>query len=115
VNRIVPQIIAHGKAVRPGIGVSVANEDIAAQLGVKGVIVAGVLEGGPAARAGLVGVDREGQKLGDVIVAIEGEAVSTPGELTARLERIGVGNKATLTVERDGRRRDVTVDVVDIG
>jgi 2-alkenal reductase len=115
VNRIVPQIIARGKAVRPGIGVSVANEDIAAQLGVKGVIIVGVLEGSPAARAGLLGVERDAQRLGDVIVAVEGEAIATPGELSARLERIGVGNKATLTIERGGRRRDVTVDVIDIG
>jgi 2-alkenal reductase len=63
----------------------------------------------------LSGVDRRSQQLGDVIVAVEGEPVKTAGELSARLERIGIGKTATLTVERDGRRRQVTVDVVDIG
>lgn len=115
VNRVVPQIISRGKPVRPGIGVSVAGEEIAARFGVKGVIVVGVIDGGPAARAGLVGVDRNASTLGDVIVAVGSDPVSTPGELSARLEKVGIGKPVTLTLERNGRRRTVTVDVIDIG
>jgi 2-alkenal reductase len=115
VNRIVPQIITRGKPMRPGIGVSVAGEEIAGRMGVKGVILIEVVAGGPAARAGLTGVDRRTQRLGDVIVAVEGQPINTAGELSKRLEKIGIGNTATLTVERDGQRRQVTVDIVDIG
>ena len=115
VNRLVPQIISRGKPVRPGIGISVASEEVAARFGVKGVIVIGVIDGGPAGRAGLAGVDRSSQALGDVIVAVDGAAIRTPSELSARLEKIGVGNKATLTLDRGGQRRTVTVDVIDIG
>lgn len=84
-------------------------------MGVKGVILIEVVAGGPAARAGLAGVDRRTQRLGDVIVAVEGQPINTAGELSQRLERIGIGNTATLTVERDGQRRQVAVDIVDIG
>ncbi len=115
VNRIVPQIITRGKPVRPGIGVSIAGEEIAARFGVKGVIVIDVVPGGPAARAGLKGVDRRTQGLGDVIVAVDGTPINTAPELSKRLERIGIGNEATLTVERAGQRRQVVIDIVDIG
>ncbi|MEZ5817293.1 MAG: trypsin-like peptidase domain-containing protein [Hyphomicrobiaceae bacterium] len=115
VNRIVPQIITRGKPERPGIGVSVAGEEIASQFGVKGIVVVDVLPGGPAARAGLKGVDRRAQGLGDVIVAVDGEPVHAPADLSARLERIGIGNKVTLTIERNGARREVSLNVADIG
>ncbi|MDX2159228.1 MAG: trypsin-like peptidase domain-containing protein [Hyphomicrobiaceae bacterium] len=115
VNRIVPQLIAKGKAARPGIGVSVASEELAAQLGRKGVLIIDVVAGAPAAQAGLTGINRQTRQLGDAIVAVNGEPVDTAAELSARLEAIGIGNTANLTVERDGQRRQVAVDVVDIG
>ncbi len=115
VNRIVPQIIARGRPSRPGIGITVASEEIAAQLDVRGVIVVGVSPGSPAARAGLVGVDRGSQELGDVIVAVNGESVRTVSELTAKLSRIGVGKSAVLSIARNGRLREVSVEVVDVG
>jgi 2-alkenal reductase len=115
VNRIVPQLISRGRAVKAGIGVSVAPEEVTAQLGRKGVLIVSVVEGSPAARAGLVGVDRQTQALGDSIVAVDGQPVETAADLSQRLQRVGVGNKATLTIERDGRRREVVVDIVDIG
>ena len=74
-----------------------------------------VVPGGPAARAGLKGVDRRTQGLGDVIVAVDGTPINTAPELSKRLESIGIGNEATLTVERAGQRRQVVIDIVDIG
>jgi 2-alkenal reductase len=115
VNRIVPQIITNGKPVRPGIGVSVASEETAARLGIRGVVIIAVAPGGPAARAGLAGVDRVRQVLGDVIVAVNGQPVGTAAELGARLEAVGAGQSAKLTILRDGRPIEVSVDVVDIG
>ncbi|MGE0697818.1 MAG: S1C family serine protease [Hyphomicrobiaceae bacterium] len=115
VNRIIPEIIARGKPVRPGIGISAGSEEVAAQLGVKGVVIVAVVGGGPAARAGLVGVDREARTLGDVIVAVDGRPVETPAELSSALAKVGIGKTARLTVERGGARREVGVNVVDIG
>jgi S1-C subfamily serine protease len=34
VNRVVPEIIKYGRAIRPGLGVSIANESIARRLGI---------------------------------------------------------------------------------
>src|SRR5918993_237115 len=53
VSRVVPQIIEHGRAPRPGIGIAAADERLAAQLGVRGVIVMGIQRGSPAERGGL--------------------------------------------------------------
>jgi S1-C subfamily serine protease len=39
VNRIVPELIRYGKLTRPGIGVQIAEDQIAQQLGIKGVLV----------------------------------------------------------------------------
>jgi hypothetical protein len=40
--------------------------------------------------------------------------VQSIAELAAQLERTGVGNRAELTVLRDGRSRTIQVGVVDI-
>ncbi|MBU2531802.1 MAG: trypsin-like peptidase domain-containing protein [Alphaproteobacteria bacterium] len=115
VNRIVPQIIREGRPARPGIGIQVGSEELAARLNIDGVIVVAVQPNGPADLAGLKGVDRAAQELGDIIVAVEGQRVRTASDLSNALERIGVGKSATLTVRRNGQQREVTVNLVDIG
>jgi S1-C subfamily serine protease len=40
--------------------------------------------------------------------------VSTTAELSLALEEAGIGKQVALTVERDGRRRNVDVTVQDI-
>ncbi len=114
VNRVVPQLIARGKAARPGIGITAAPEEVAARAGVEGVVVVDVQPGGSAARAGLRGVDRAAGTIGDVITHVDGEPVHTVAELAAALDRIGIGNTAALTVLRAGREITVTVTVADI-
>lgn len=113
VNRVVPELIRDGRVPTPGVGILAADETIATQLGVTGVIVAGVVPGSPADRAGLQGLDQMG--IGDVIVAVDGEPVRHLSDLTDRLETVGVGGSVNLTVERDGRERSVRVDIIDIG
>jgi S1-C subfamily serine protease len=74
-----------------------------------------VERGSPADRAGLqgIGVTRRGRYvLGDVIVAVNGEAVSSVDDFLYALEGIGVGKEATLTVERSGDRRDLRVKLI---
>jgi S1-C subfamily serine protease len=46
---------------------------------------------------------------GDVIVAVDGQAVDSVPRLTSRLDDHEVGDTVTLTVLRDGARRDVRV------
>lgn len=114
VNRVVPQLIRDGKMPRPGIGITVLDERIAAQMNVEGVIIADVVPGAPAAEAGLQGTDRRRGTLGDVIVAVEGEPVHTVSEFVRTLDNIGIGNDAELTIVRDGREMTVSVEIADI-
>ena len=114
VNRVVPQLIRDGRMPTPGIGIIAGEEAIAARLGIDGVVVLRTLPGSPAARAGLEGVDLATGELGDVIVGVNGKPIRRLADLTAALERIGVGQSVELTVERDGRTRTVRVDIADM-
>jgi 2-alkenal reductase len=109
VTRIVPALIRNGRAPLPGIGIRALGEEVASRLGVSGVVVHSVVPGSSAERAGLRGLDARG-RVGDVIVAANGRPVTELADLAAELERVGIGNRARLTVLRQGS--NVTVDVV---
>jgi 2-alkenal reductase len=115
VNRVVPQLIRNGRMPTPGIGIIVAQEATAAQLGIHGVVVVRTMPGSPAQRAGLRGVDPATGELGDVIVAANGRPVRRLADLTAVLEESGVGKPVELTVDRGGSTSKVQVDVADVG
>ena len=85
------------------IGVSTQNltPQLAEYFGVKeGVLVTSVSDNSPAAKAGL--------KAGDIITTIDGEKVSSPGELSRGIGKKETGD-VTLTVVRDRNTRTVTV------
>src|SRR3954470_3050059 len=109
VNRIVPGLIRDGRVPRPGIGILVAPEELAARLGIAGLVVAGVQPDSPAATAGLIGVDRRSGTLGDVITHVAGRTVHTIADFALELDRVGVGKRAELTVLREGKSRSVAV------
>jgi S1-C subfamily serine protease len=106
VNRIVPELIRYGKVIRPGIGVQVAEEQIAARVGVNGVLIVEVVPGTAAAKAGIRPTRREASgrvRLGDVITSVDGKKVETPNELFILLERYRVGDVVTVSLLRDGK------------
>jgi S1-C subfamily serine protease len=115
VNRVVPQLIARGRYIRAGLGVQVddqLNQLITRRLRVTGVVILRAPVGSAAETAGLRGVrpQSDGSVLaGDVIVAVDGQAVDSVPRLTSRLDDHEVGDTVTLTVLRDGARRDVRV------
>jgi len=114
VNRIIPELISKGKVATPGIGIEAANEAIAARLGVDGVIVMRTVPGSPAQNAGIRGVDLNADTLGDVIVAANGTPVHKLSDLVDQLEKVGIGQKVQLTLQRGNQTRTADVDVVDI-
>jgi len=78
ISRIVPQIVKTGRAEQVGIGIGVDPlQKLERRLGLEGVIILQVPEGGPAAQAGLKGLTRtrRGLALGDVIVGVENTRV----------------------------------------
>lgn len=112
INRIVPELIQHGKLIKPGLGVTLIPDTMARQWGIKGLVVGGVLRGGAAERAGLKGV-RESYggriELGDIIVGIDGRAVSEWNEFLSVLDRHKVGDRISVECLREGKRHQVTV------
>ena len=113
VNRIVPALIKDGRAPLAGIGIVAVPEEISLRAGIRGVVVEKVQPGGSAAGAGITGIGERGQA-GDVIVAVAGRPVATVADMALALEDIGIGNRARLSLMREGRSRDVDVQVQDI-
>jgi len=111
VNRVVPQVIRHGKVIKPGLGVSLANTRLTQDLDLEGVLILRVMPGSAAERAGLRGTQqvRGGFILGDVIQAVNGERVNSYDSLRDELERYDVGETVQLTVLRDGAEIEVPV------
>jgi S1-C subfamily serine protease len=118
VNQFVPQIIAHGKVMRPGLDITTLADHIARQLGQEGVIVFRVSPNGAAAAAGLRGTqpspDGHGWILGDVIVAIDGAPIKKMADLYKVLDAHKVGDVVTVTVENQGDKRDVKLRLQEI-
>ncbi|MDE3119785.1 MAG: trypsin-like peptidase domain-containing protein [Nitrospirota bacterium] len=112
INRIVPELIQHGKLIKPGLGLTLIPDAMARQWGIKGLVVGRVLRGGAAERAGLKGA-RESYggriELGDIIVGIDGRAVSELDEFLSVLDRHKVGDRISVEYLRDGKRYQVTV------
>jgi 2-alkenal reductase len=119
VERVVPSLIADGRYAHPYIGISGATFSpiCADQLGfdpaLRGAIVVDVLRGTPAARAGLVGGNRElvsdypdicpQRSGGDLIVAVNDMPVSSFDDVLSFLQRFtSPGDTVDFTVLRDG-------------
>jgi S1-C subfamily serine protease len=121
VNRVVPQLIASGTYVRPGIGIEVderLNQLVTQRLGVAGVVVLRVAPGSTAEAAGLRGVQTRGSREivpGDIIVAVEGEPVDSVARLISRLDDYAIGSAVRLGVLRDGQRIEVSVKLQAAG
>jgi S1-C subfamily serine protease len=119
VRRIVPQLIERGRVVRPSIGITKVVETEA------GLVIAALADEGPAEQAGLRGFRlvtkrrRQGpfvyertyvdRSAADVIVAFDGEAVSSADQFLDMTESRKPGDRVTLTIVRDGERSDVVV------
>ncbi|HEX3241234.1 MAG TPA: trypsin-like peptidase domain-containing protein [Solirubrobacterales bacterium] len=121
IKRSVAQLDADGSAEYAYIGVSSQSlyPQLAAKLGLDtkfGGLLATVVAGGPAEKAGLRGGDQElkfqaGEYStgGDVILEVEGHKVIGPADLARLVSTYQPGDKVTLTVLRDGQRDEVEV------
>jgi S1-C subfamily serine protease len=115
VSRIVPELVAHGRVIRPVLGVNLDDRLsawVTRRLGVDGALVRDVFRGTGAAEAGLEGttVDRSGRVVpGDVVQEIDGKRVKSVGDLLGRLGSYRPGDTVTLTLWRDGKTREARV------
>ncbi len=120
VNRVVPELIAHGHYRRPTMGIAIYDRlsiMVTQQLGIKGVLVADVEANSPAAQAGLRGSRRErnGSIIpGDVIQSVDGLAVDGATALDRVLDDRRPGDRVTLGLWREGKRHSTTLTLVPV-
>jgi S1-C subfamily serine protease len=113
--RVVPQIIRTGRAEQVGLGVQIDPEQrLERRAGIEGVIALGVKPGSPADKAGVTGVEQTsgGIRLGDVIVAIDGERIRNYDDLYNAFDKHRAGDKVEITLSKGGRTRNVVSEVV---
>jgi serine protease Do len=105
---IVAQLKETGGVTRGWLGVSVQDlkGDLARYYGVEekgGVLVAEVIVGEPADKAGI--------KSKDIILTVNGEKIASSRELTTKTAGLAVGDKARITVLRGGEELTLPVTV----
>jgi S1-C subfamily serine protease len=105
VNRVVPEIIKFGKVIRPGLGVTIANERITRQLDIEGILIIDVQPGGSAEEAGIRGTRRAGNDiiLGDIIESINNQPVYTYDDLRNEFDKYRLGDEVILGILRGER------------
>lgn len=103
---VLESIVEHGAVVRGWIGIE--SQDITPELADSfglakrsGAIIAGVVRGSPADRAGIMP--------GDILVAVAGEKVSDTSDMLNLIARLEPGAKTPMTILR--KRREATLDV----
>ena len=102
------QLIENGRVERGRIGVTIqdVNQALADSFGLErpqGALVSSVEKGGPADDAGI--------KPGDVILAVNGEAVENSGQLPPLVAAVKPGDRAELTIWRERARKAFNVKV----
>lgn len=112
VKKIVPELIAHGRLVRPVLGIESAPDQWASRYGFEGVAILRIAPGMPAQQAGLRGVyrgQRNGWQLGDVIVELDRQPVRSYDDLLNALESHRAGDQVDLGFIRDGKKHITSV------
>lgn len=119
INRVVPQLLEHGRVIRPDLGITRVYQTE------KGLMIAGLKRGGPAERAGLRGprvvrlrrgplvLQRMDRTAADLVIAVDGQPVPTFDALLEYVENRKPGDRVALTVVRGGRRIEIPVRLGD--
>lgn len=105
---VVDQLKSKGKVARGWLGVQI--QDVTRQLAESfgmdrphGALVAKVISGGPAEKAGL--------QVGDIIVEFNGQIIETSGELPPRVGVFPVDEKAKVKILRQGDKQEISVKI----
>lgn len=123
---VASELIAHGRAEHPWLGVEIETiapsvARVVRGLPARGVVVLRVTKGSPAAKAGIVAARRQvtvggvtAFTGGDSIVAVNGKPVTSSGQLSDSLAPLSPGDQVQLTVVRGATRRTVDVTLGNV-
>jgi len=103
IERVIEQLLTHGRVQQGYLGI--AAQPVRALrdgVGVDGLLVSSVADDGPAARAGLL--------VGDVIVSLGGQSVTS---LESLRERLQVGTQVDVDIARGGHAHTLQVQVAE--
>lgn len=107
-KQIMEQIIRDGDVTRGWIGVEV--QDLTQELAesfkrsnAEGALIAGVLKGGPA--------DKAGMKPGDILILVEDKPVRDSSSMLNLIAALAPGKTSTLTVMRDENKKEIRIHV----
>jgi serine protease Do len=108
IRRVVDELRRSGNVTRGWLGVQIQslNEDAALALGLpdeSGAIVAEVIDGSPAQKAGV--------RQGDVVLKMNGTPIKDNRDLSRKVAGLGVGQSAAFVVWRDNRQQTVNVTI----
>jgi serine protease DegQ len=108
-KQVMESILTNGSVTRGWIGVEPQNlsKELAESLNLPkdaiGVLISGVLEGGPA--------DKAGMKPGDVLTQVNDQAVSDVVTLLNRIAQTNPGDEAKINLLRKGKQMTLKVQV----
>ena len=107
-HSILDELVTQGRVIRGWLGIEAQalSRELAASFGLRtpqGVIVAGVVSGGPADKAGL--------QPGDILLSVDGKTVLDARATMSNIASIEPGTSLPLTIVRSGERIDVTLEV----
>ena len=109
VKPIIKDIIEKGKVTRPYLGIGLLEKDMAKSYGYsinKGLLVTKVYEDSPAYKAGL--------RQGDVLLTFNGVEVAKIIELRDILNKMPVGQKVPVKIERNGKVETINITLEEI-
>ena len=107
-HSILDELVTQGRVIRGWLGIEAQalSRELAASFGLQtpqGVIVAGVVSGGPAADAGL--------EPGDVLLSVNGQPILDARTTMSEIASIEPGTSLPLTIVRSGERMEMTLEV----
>ncbi len=125
-REVATQLITSGRVARPWLGITgyTVNEDFARAFNLPtniGVLVVEVVQGSPAANAGIKGGDREVNYGnlhlllgGDIILSFGGTPVREMQQLIRMIQNKRVGDQVKVTISRNGQTLDLAVILTEM-
>lgn len=107
-KQIVEQLIKKGSVTRAWLGVAIqpVTEEIAASFGLpkaRGALIADVMAGSPAEKAGL--------RQGDILVTFDGKEIKDARQLQLAVAEAPIGKQVVAEIYRDGRQQQVSLQL----